>query len=81
MKELLYAIVEGLVEDKSAIRITEDQPDEKGVIVFHLSVAPDDMGRVIGKKAPAPVRKMPPMIAVRMAVWTVRLTFLRSFAP
>ena len=49
MKELLYAIVEGLVEDKSAIRITEDQPDEKGVIVFHLSVAPDDMGRVIGK--------------------------------
>ena len=50
MKELLYAIVEGLVDDKSAIRITEDQPDEKGVIVFHLSVAPDDMGRVIGKK-------------------------------
>ncbi len=50
MKELLYAIVEDLVEDKSAIKITEDQPNEEGVIVFHLNVAPDDMGRVIGKQ-------------------------------
>ena len=50
MKELLYAIVEDLVEDKSAIKITEDAPNEEGVVVFHLSVAPDDMGRVIGKQ-------------------------------
>ena len=50
MQELLYAIVEELVEDKSAIKITEDEPNEEGVIVLHLSVAPDDMGRVIGKQ-------------------------------
>ena len=50
MKDLLYAIAAGLVEDKSAINITEDAPDEEGVIVFHLNVAPDDMGRVIGKQ-------------------------------
>ncbi|MGN0593429.1 MAG: KH domain-containing protein [Ruminococcus sp.] len=50
MQELLYTIVAGLVEDPSAIQITEDAPDEEGVIVFHLSVAPDDMGRVIGKQ-------------------------------
>ncbi len=50
MKELLQAIVEDLVDDKSAITITEDEPDSEGVIVFHLSVAPDDMGRVIGKQ-------------------------------
>lgn len=50
MKDLLYAIVAGLVEDKSAIKITEDEPDAEGVIVFHLTVAPDDMGRVIGKQ-------------------------------
>ena len=50
MKELLYAIVEELVEDKSAIKITEDEPNEEGVIVLRLSVAPDDMGRVIGKQ-------------------------------
>ena len=50
MKDLLYAIVSMLVEDKTAINITEDEPDEEGVIVFHLNVAPDDMGRVIGKQ-------------------------------
>jgi RNA-binding protein (KH domain) len=50
MKDLLYAIAAGLVEDKSAIKIVEDEPDAEGVIVFHLSVAPNDMGRVIGKQ-------------------------------
>lgn len=50
MKDLLYAITAGLVEDKSAITITEDAPDEEGVVTYHLSVAPDDMGRVIGKQ-------------------------------
>ena len=50
MKDLLYAITAGLVDDKSAIKITEDEPDAEGVIVYHLSVAPDDMGRVIGKR-------------------------------
>ena len=53
MKDLLYAIAAGLVEDKTAISITEDEPDAEGVIVFHLTVAPDDMGRVIGKQAKA----------------------------
>ena len=50
MKELLFAIVEGLVEEKDAISITEDQPNEEGVIVYHLHVAQNDMGRVIGKQ-------------------------------
>ena len=50
MKELLYTIVETLVENKDAIEITEDAPNEEGVVVFHLHVAEDDMGRVIGKQ-------------------------------
>ncbi|MCC8135985.1 MAG: KH domain-containing protein [Ruminococcus sp.] len=50
MKDLLYAVTAGLVDDKSAITIVEDEPDAEGVIVFHLTVAPDDMGRVIGKQ-------------------------------
>ena len=45
MQELLRTIVAGLVEDPSAIAITEE-----GVIVYHLHVAADDMGRVIGKQ-------------------------------
>ena len=50
MKELLYAMVEELVEDKSAIEITVDEPAEDGTVVYHLHVAAGDMGRVIGKQ-------------------------------
>ena len=50
MKELLIAMVEELVNDKSAIEVTVDEPDAEGVTVYHLHVAPDDMGRVIGKQ-------------------------------
>jgi len=50
MQELLYAIVEGLVDDMSAVKITEDAPDADGITVFHLIVSPSDMGRIIGKQ-------------------------------
>ncbi len=50
MKDLLYTIAAGLVDDPTAVRITEDAPNEEGVIVFHLVVAEEDMGRVIGKQ-------------------------------
>lgn len=50
MEELLIAIVSGLVDDKSAIKVDVDEPDAEGVIVYHLHVASDDMGRVIGKQ-------------------------------
>ncbi len=50
MKELLILIAQGLVEDPSAVVVTEDAPAEDGTIVLHLTVAADDMGRVIGKQ-------------------------------
>ena len=50
MTELLKNIAIGLVDDKTAVEVTQDEPNEEGVIVFHLHVAPDDMGRVIGKQ-------------------------------
>ena len=50
MQDLLLALAQGLVEDKAAVRVTEDEPNEEGVIVYHLTVAEDDMGRVIGKQ-------------------------------
>ena len=50
LKELLITLAQGLVEDKAAVRVTEDEPNEEGVIVYHLTVAEDDMGRVIGKQ-------------------------------
>jgi len=50
MKELLETIVADLVEDKSAIEVTVDEPNDDGVVVYHLHVASEDMGRVIGKQ-------------------------------
>lgn len=50
MEALLKTIAAGLVEDPASITVTEDAPDEEGVIVYHLHVAADDMGRVIGKQ-------------------------------
>lgn len=50
MKELLETIARGLVEDKDSVTVTVDEPNEEGVIVYHLSVAEPDMGRVIGKQ-------------------------------
>jgi len=50
MKELLIALAQGLVNEPEAVSVTVDEPDEEGVIFYHLRVAPDDMGRVIGKQ-------------------------------
>lgn len=50
MEELLTAIARGLVEDPSAVRVDVDEPDAEGTVVYHLHVAEDDMGRVIGKQ-------------------------------
>ena len=50
MTELLVTIAQGLVEQPSEVTVTVDEPNEEGVIVFHLHVAENDMGRVIGKQ-------------------------------
>ena len=50
MKELLETVAKGLVETPDAVEVTVDEPNEEGVVVYHLHVGPDDMGRVIGKQ-------------------------------
>ena len=50
MKELLTAIVSGLVEKPEEVNVTVDEPNEEGVVYYHIHVAEDDMGRVIGKQ-------------------------------
>lgn len=48
LKKMLCDIVAPIVDDPDSISITENEiePDN---IVLELSVAPDDMGKVIGK--------------------------------
>ena len=50
MEELLIEIAKGLVENKEQVTVETDAPDEEGVVVMHLHVAQEDMGRVIGKQ-------------------------------
>lgn len=50
MKELLVTIAQGLVENPDAVKVDVDEPAEDGTVVYHLHVAEDDMGRVIGKQ-------------------------------
>ncbi|MBO7179204.1 MAG: KH domain-containing protein, partial [Clostridia bacterium] len=33
-----------------AVEVTVDEPNEEGIVVYHLHVAAEDMGRVIGKQ-------------------------------
>ncbi|NLO45174.1 MAG: KH domain-containing protein [Clostridiales bacterium] len=50
MKDLLIIIAKGLVEEPDSVSVTVDEPNEEGIIVYHLHVAENDMGRVIGKQ-------------------------------
>lgn len=47
MKELLTYIVANLVSDPAAISITESVEGDE--VTYSLRVAPEDMGRVIGR--------------------------------
>lgn len=47
MKDLLEYIVKSLVNNPDSVRIEENEND--GEVVFEVRVAPEDMGRIIGK--------------------------------
>ncbi|MGN0518733.1 MAG: KH domain-containing protein [Acutalibacteraceae bacterium] len=50
MEELLIAIAQGLVESPEEVKVDTDEPTEDGTVVYHLHVAENDMGRIIGKQ-------------------------------
>ncbi|MFQ5857491.1 MAG: KH domain-containing protein [Anaerolineae bacterium] len=47
MKDLIEYIAESLVENPDAVRVRERR--RRGALSYELSVAQEDMGRVIGK--------------------------------
>ena len=48
MRDLLLYIARNLVEHPDAVTVTEVEKDEE--LVLQLRVAPDDMGKVIGRQ-------------------------------
>lgn len=74
MQELLIAVARGLVEDKDAVQVTVDPAREDGTVVYHLTVAEGDMGRVIGKQAALPRQSVlscvpPPSARTKKSWW------------
>ena len=48
MSELLAYLARELVDDPAAVRVEEEERDDALVLVLH--VAPDDVGKVIGRQ-------------------------------
>ena len=48
MKELVEVIAKALVDDPSSVNVSEEEDARQ--ITLNLTVAPDDMGKVIGKQ-------------------------------
>ncbi len=48
MGELVELLAKGLVDDPGAVTVNEIEEDTKSIII-ELNVAPEDMGKVIGK--------------------------------
>lgn len=48
MKDALHYIVTSIVDNEDAVQITEDE--QYGIITFTVSVAKEDMGKIIGKE-------------------------------
>jgi uncharacterized protein len=47
VKEVLEYIARNLVDDPDAVQVTEEEGE--GTLILKLSVAPDDVGKVIGR--------------------------------
>ncbi|MDQ0191534.1 KH domain-containing protein [Alicyclobacillus cycloheptanicus] len=48
MKELVVFLAQSLVEHPEAVSVTEETRGD--VVVYHLSVDPADLGRIIGRQ-------------------------------
>lgn len=49
-QELITYVAQGLVDAPDEVQVREGEPQEDGAPVWELQVAPDDRGKVIGKK-------------------------------
>jgi predicted RNA-binding protein YlqC (UPF0109 family) len=48
VRDVIEVIARALVDDPDAVKVTETE--QRGVAVVELFVAPDDLGRVIGRQ-------------------------------
>jgi len=49
VKELILVLARSLVDDPSQVSV-EETADDRGEVVYEIKVAPDDMGKIIGRQ-------------------------------
>jgi len=49
LKDLILVLTKSLVDDPSQVSV-EEKADDRGEVVYEIRVAPDDMGKVIGRQ-------------------------------
>jgi hypothetical protein len=49
LKDLILVLTKSLVDDPSQVSV-EEMADDRGEVVYEIRVAPDDMGKVIGRQ-------------------------------
>ena len=50
MRELVEYIARNLVSNPDAVEVRERDDEDDGVVVLEVTVAPEDMGKIIGKQ-------------------------------
>ena len=79
MQELLKAIASGLVERPEEVSVTSEENDN-GVMVYHLHVAEEDMGRVIGKPVSYTHLRAQRLLSISYAVFCLKKIFFNDTA-
>ncbi len=69
LKDLLHFLASSIVDDPDKVEIEEIVEEEK--TVFRLRVAPDDMGKVIGRqgKTAKAIRALLAAAAAKRGIW------------
>ena len=67
MESLILTMAKGLVKKPDEVSVDKDEVNEDGIVVYHLHVSKEDMGRVIGKQGK--ISK-----AIRMIVRSAEIT-------
>lgn len=78
MKDTLHYIISSIVDDPKAVAINEEEVD--GIINFVVSVAKEDMGKVIGKEGKV-IRSIRNIMKIKAMKADVRINITLADVP
>ncbi len=70
MKDTLHFIVSAIVDNPDAVEI--DEHEEDGITLYTISVAPEDMGKVIGKEGKV-IRSIRNIMKIKAMKYNMRI--------